>query len=188
MKKDLVTIVWGDSIVYGWHDDKLGGWVNRLKIELYKKNKRSFVLNMGIPGQTSTDVLKRFERELLDRFTSEDDYRIIFSVGIKDSLLINEDDYLEIFKSNIRKLIKKAKKYTDNITFLGLFIPNLDIRKEYRLENVVMVDKIISELCKINRITYIDLKKLIKCDDLFDGLHPNEKGYAKICKEVLKKY
>ena len=36
MKKDLVTIVWGDSIVYGWHDNELGGWVNRLKINLSK--------------------------------------------------------------------------------------------------------------------------------------------------------
>ena len=41
MGKDLVIIAWGDSIVYGWHDNEYGGWVNRLKIKLYNRKGSS---------------------------------------------------------------------------------------------------------------------------------------------------
>lgn len=44
MGKDLVIIAWGDSIVYGWHDNEYGGWVNRLKIKLYNRKKQVLFL------------------------------------------------------------------------------------------------------------------------------------------------
>ncbi len=189
MKKDLVTIVWGDSIVYGWHDYELGGWVNRLKICLSKKNKSNFVFNLGIPGQNSNDILNRFEKELKNRFNNEDHFKIFFSFGIKDSLLINKNKKHAIkFKNNISKIIDKALEFTNDICFVGLIKPDLSIREEYNLENVLLVDDIIKKQCTIKNITYIDMKHVIGNDDLIDGLHPNPKGYDKITKEILKYY
>lgn len=54
---------------------------------------------MGIPGQKSLDILKRFEEELKNRFNNEDDFKLIFAFGIKDSLLLNKDiKYTEQFE------------------------------------------------------------------------------------------
>lgn len=189
MKKDLVTIVWGDSIVYGWHDTELGGWVNRVKIELSKKDKCNFVFNLGIPGQNSSDIIKRFEKELTDRFNNDDDFKFIFSFGIKDSLLINEDNkYLDTFEKNISLIIKKAQEFTKDICFIGLIKPDLTIRNEYKLDNVMLIDNTIKKQCKLNNIKYIEIKNIINDNDLADGLHPNSKGYEKITNEILKNF
>ena len=187
MKKDLVTIVWGDSIVYGWHDNELGGWVNRLKINLSKKSKGNFVFNLGIPGQNSNDIFKRFEKELTDRFNNEDNFKLIFSFGIKDSLLVNKNQqHLDIFKNNIIQIIKKAKQFTKDIYFIGLIKPDLSIREEYKLGNVQLIDDTIKKQCELNNVKYIEMKNIITEKDLADGLHPNPVGYEKITNEILK--
>lgn len=189
MKKDLVTIVWGDSIVYGWHDTELGGWVNRLKINLSKKNKGNFVFNLGIPGQDSNDIIKRFEKELTYRFNNDDDFKLIFSFGIKDSLLINKDKkHLDIFEENITQIMKKAREFTKDICFIGLIKPDLTIRNEYKLDNVMLIDAVIKKQCKLNNIKYIEMKHIINEKDLADGLHPNPIGYEKITNEILRNF
>lgn len=189
MKKDLVTIVWGDSIVYGWHDVELGGWVNRLKINLSKKSKSNFVFNLGIPGQNSNDIVNRFEKELIDRFNSEDNFKLIFSFGIKDALLINKNkNHLDKFENNIIQIIKKAKEFTNDICFIGLIKPNFNIREEYKADAVTMIDDTIKKQCELNDLKYIEMKHIITEKDLADGLHPNPIGYDKITNEVLKEF
>lgn len=189
MKKNLVTIVWGDSIVYGWHDNELGGWVNRLKINLSKKSKGNFVFNLGIPGQNSNDIFKRFEKELTDRFNNEDNFKLIFSFGIKDSLMINKDKkYLKIFENNVSQIMKKAQEFTNDICFVGLIKPELTIREEYKLDNVLLIDDTIKKQCELNNVKYIEMKNIITEKDLADGLHPNPIGYEKITNAILKEF
>ena len=60
----MIISIFGDSIVWGAHDLKLGGWVNRLR--LYFNNKGDYetdVYNNGISGDYIKDVLKRFDTE-----------------------------------------------------------------------------------------------------------------------------
>lgn len=188
MERDLVIIAWGDSIVYGSHDNQYGGWVNRLKIKLNKIEKINFVFNMGIPGQNSLNILERFEEELKNRFNLEDEFKLIFSFGIKDALLLNKDNkYIKQFEKNVNEIIVKARQYSKDIYFVGLIKPDLSKRKEYKLDNILKIDKTIEKLCQINNIKYIDLKKLLDKEDLYDGLHPNTIGYEKICNEILNK-
>jgi lysophospholipase L1-like esterase len=50
--------VFGDSITWGAYDPERGGWVNRLRNDLEKKEIESY--NLGISGDTTADLLKRF--------------------------------------------------------------------------------------------------------------------------------
>ena len=182
--KDIVSIMFGDSILYGVGDTEEFGWANRIKKSLSSNN---FLFNLGIPGQNSTDILNRFESEFKNRFNNEDKFNIIFSFGIKDALILNEDlNHLKVFKSNINKLIEISKKYSNNIYFIGLIMPNIDIRKNYNLSNVSLVDDTLKDICNENNVGYIALKDKIKNEDLFDGLHPNNIGHKKISEIVLK--
>ena len=53
----LLVFVFGDSIAWGLYDDR-GGWVGRLW------NGRSrLVYNLGVDGETSEDISKRFIAE-----------------------------------------------------------------------------------------------------------------------------
>lgn len=190
IKKDTVSIFFGDSITYGLYDKELGGWVNRVRLYIDNHISNNFFINLGIPGQTSNDILKRFETELKNRYNNTDNFILIFSFGIKDSLFLNEDNnYINIFKNNLTQIIFMSKKYTNDIHFVGLINPNNEHekRKNYDLNNVLKIDNCIEKTCKENSINYIKLIDKITKEELSeDGLHPNSRGYAKISKIILK--
>lgn len=185
MKKDIVNILIGDSIAYGLGDNKYFGWFNRLRL----KNKdmlKEFYFNLSIPGESSNEIVKRFELEIRNRINDQDTFNIIFSFGIKDALkLKNNKEYLETFINNVLNIILISKKYTNNIYFLGLIDINLDIRTEYDIESINKINNELELICINNKINFINMKNVLDIDDLYDGLHPNEIGHEKICNYVF---
>lgn len=181
--KDIVTIIFGDSIAYGLFDEELG-WAYRLKKILSNNN---YIFNLAIPGQNSEDILNKFEIELKNRYNNIDDFKIIFSFGIKDSLLLSKDNnHLKIFENNVLEIINKTKEYTNKIYFIGLINPDINKRVEYNLDCIAKIDNTIEKICTKEQVNYIKLKDLIFNYELVDGLHPNSIGHKKISEELLK--
>ena len=175
MKKDTVNIIFGDSIAYGLGDTECFGWLNRLR-KKDEKLLKEFFLNLSIPGQTSSEIVERFEFELKRRFNYDDEFKLFFSFGIKDALKLGYDKtYLKIFEHNIIELIKIA-----NIHFLGLLNVNETIRVGYKRENIDTINECLETLCHKYSINFINMFDVINIKDLCDGLHPNELGHEKI--------
>jgi len=180
-------LVFGDSIVYGaW--DREGGWVERLRKFLF--DKEFLVYNLGVSGDTTEDLLNRFEFEAEQRLDENEETIIIFSIGINDTLRTSP----EKFKENIRKLIGLAQKFTQKIIFVGL-TPVDEEKTEYKNEYIQQYNEIIKSICSENKLLFIDILgdwqetnyKIL----LEDGLHPNSQGHEKIfikVKESLVKY
>lgn len=185
--KDNDYIIFGDSITYGLYDKEMCGWVNRVRQELENKNKNNFVINLGIPGQNSTNIKNRFEIELKNRYNNTDNFILIYAIGIKDaSILKNDLNHINIFKENIKYIIDITRKYTNNIYFIGLIEPNYSKRKEYTKENVFLIDDTIKTICENNKVNYIKVRDKIKDNLLVDGLHPNEEGHKFLSKVILE--
>lgn len=127
MNKDVVTIIFGDSIPYGLFDNKYCGWANRIRMNLQRKN--NFIFNLSIPGQNSFDILNKFEKELINRYNKDDKFKIVFSFGIKDALLISQNNKIDYFRNNVLEIIEKTKEYTEDIYFIGLLKPDITIKK-----------------------------------------------------------
>ena len=78
----MLVFVFGDSIAWGLYDDR-GGWVGRLW------NARSrLVYNLGVDGETSEDISKRFIAEAKVRGANKNSI-IVFAVGVNDSSRMN---------------------------------------------------------------------------------------------------
>jgi lysophospholipase L1-like esterase len=192
-------LVFGDSITYGAWDLK-GGWVQRLREFLDEKNLSDLdnadfsVYNLGISGDTTEDLLERFEFEAEKRMKEDDEMIFIFAIGINDSQFIHSLNSPKIsvvkFQDNFQKFINFAQKFSQKIIFVGLTsvdeaktIP-WDIDKSYKNEHIKRYNQIIKQICEENKIHFIKLfdkfskinyKKLLK-----DGLHPNSEGHQKI--------
>ncbi|MEK7481915.1 MAG: GDSL-type esterase/lipase family protein [Patescibacteria group bacterium] len=200
-------LVFGDSITYGvW--DREGGWAQRLRKFLDEKTliEQDFyclVYNLGISGDTSEDLLERFEFETKQRIKEKEDTVIIFSIGGNDATFIDNRNQYQIsqdrFKENIQKLIKLAEKYASKILFVGL-LPADESKtipipwapdKSYKNEHIVQYDKIIKSICRGNEIPFIDVfEEFINSDYknlLEDGQHPNSAGHQKIF-EIVKEF
>ncbi len=195
-------IIFGTSITWGAWDPEGGGWVNRLRkyIELGIENEKIkdeiIVYNLGIDGDNSDKIVKRFEGEYKNRTIYEAEDFIIFDMGTNDasyreSLQSNEVP-LKKYKENILQLIKKAKHYTNNIIFIG--ITNIDDTKTnpipwnkdayYKNKNIKDYNLALKDLSKNNDVKFIDMADLITKEDLEDGLHPNAGGHEKIFQKV----
>ena len=186
MNKDTVSIIFGDSISYGLYDNECLGWVNRTKLNL---SNNHYIFNLAIPGQSSKDILDRFELEFKNRYDVLDNFKLIFAFGIKDALILTKDNsHINIFKENVLKIIEISKNYTEDINFVGLIKPDFTIRSEYNLEDVITIDNTLEEICKNNNLNYIKLINLINNDELTDGLHPNSVGHKKISERILENY
>jgi lysophospholipase L1-like esterase len=207
--------VFGDSITYGaW--DREGGWTTRLKVALAKKIVRkeqtesdysmSIIYELGVSGDSTSELLERFEKELRARtaLLEEEEVLVIFQIGINDAGELNKYQRAKIankkrFEANINKLIAKSKSIADYTVFLGL--TPVDEKKtnliystgehSFLNKNIRTYDRMISRACKKEGVIYIDLySEFVKrgyARLLFDGLHPNSAGHEKIFKTVCSR-
>ncbi len=190
---DLIYSVFGDSVVQASYVEK--SWVELLRTHLEAKFKDHFinVFNLGIGGNTTNDILERIEFEAKFRCPTS----IIIGIGVNDSgYFLTPDKPIvekERFKSNLKKIIKIAKKSTANITFIGLVLgddtllqpfPASSKGKSYTKERVLDYDKTIREVAHKNDCKYIYLVDKLNFKDFQDGLHPNESGHKKMFEEI----
>jgi acyl-CoA thioesterase I len=114
-----VIYCFGDSITYGAWDIKEGGWVTRLRNyfdELQLKDQTKYFLsyNLGIPGETTDGLVKRFEGELNAREREGEDAIFIFAFGANDSVFLPSKNGFRVsknrFVSNLETVYDIAKK------------------------------------------------------------------------------
>lgn len=195
-QKSFAYCIFGDSVTQATYVKV--GWVGLLKQFLEEKYQGDFVnvFNLGVSGNTSEDILKRFEDESSVRKPTE----IIFAVGVNDSgyFGIHSKPIVEEnkFASNLEELIKKAKKFAQKITFVGLVLgddsllqpfPGSSTNKAYSRERVKVYDKIVKDVPEKNGCKFIYVMNKLDFGDFQDGLHPNEQGHKKMF-EVIKEY
>jgi len=194
-------LIFGDSITYGaW--DKVGGWVQRLRIFIEEKYpEEHLIYNLGVSTDTSESLLERleFETEKIKGSTMI----FIFQIGTNDSAILStkKDFWVgkEKFRDNIKEIIKKSKKFSKNIFFVGTTpvdenktqpIP-WDKRVTYKNENIKKYNEILKEVCSVEKIPFIGIfDKFFKLDYkklLQDGVHPNSQGHEKIF-EIIKEF
>jgi lysophospholipase L1-like esterase len=194
-------LVFGDSITYGaW--DKAGGWTQRLRTFLEEKYpEEHLIYNLGVSADTSDSLIERLEDETKRREGSE--IIFIFQIGANDSAFLStkKDFWVskEKFRVNIKEIIKKSKKISKKIFFVGTTPVNenkthpvsWDKRVTYKNENIKKYNEIIKEVCNKEVVSFIgvfdkffksDYKKLLQ-----DGVHPNSEGHEKIF-EIVKKF
>lgn len=190
MEKNIC--IFGDSIAWGHADIEKGGWANRLRIFLEEKYDDIEVYNLGVSGNITEDILKRFEAESETRQAN----MLIFAIGINDSQYTESKDNprtpLDKFKDNIKELITKSRNFTEEIIFIGF--TDIDESKTmpipwkmgiyYDKENIAIYDRVLKSVCEEEKVSYISLEGAIDSEGLVDGVHPNSKGHEKIYQRI----
>lgn len=190
-------LIFGASITYGAWDTEKGGWVQRLRSFIEAKNKMSDIIyNLGISGETTNDILKRFQAETDQRLKESWGKTpvIIFSIDINDSITLTKDKQLMIsldkYKDNLQQIFDLAKTYTSKFVVVGpTFVDEeaanpWDENIDYYNKDIKESNEIARKLCKENNILFIEIFDVLDKNDLEDGLHPNALGHEKIFKKV----
>lgn len=184
--------VFGDSITWGKSDIERGGWVSRLRNYFETDKKYDIeVYNVGISGDTTDDLLKRFTYEAESR--NRKAQIILFAIGINDSGYINTPDNprvsLEQFQNNLRRLVAEAKIFSDTIAFIGLTtvdeskLPKDQI-KYWENNRIKKYDDVLKNVCSELHLPFLSMSDILEATDLPDGLHPNPHGHEKMFQRI----
>ncbi len=186
---------WGDSITYGAGDEESLGWVGRLRRRL-EKDRDIETYNLGISGETSSDLLKRFAIEL-DSVRPE---LILIAIGTNDAMFKQGAEHtrqvsLDTYKENLRQLFSLAKQASKHVFAVGLTIAD-DARtqpmpwgtegKSYQAAILKEYDEVLQATAKEEGIPYIRMWDVLTTDDLADGIHPNAAGYEKMYSAIYE--
>jgi lysophospholipase L1-like esterase len=194
------VMVFGASVTQGFYDTK-GGWVARLW-EYYTKRlldggKDITIFNLGISGDGSDRLVKRFENETIARKFPGEEFSFVFSIGTNNSWFRSDGSPAstpENYADDVRNLINSARRFSSIIMFLGIGpcdetrahpVPwNKDIF--FTNERLKLFDQTLANICREEQVEYLPIfeplkKRLDAGEDIYeDGLHPNDAGHQLI--------
>ena len=97
------------------------------------------------------------------------------------------------FRQNLAELTKLAKKYSNNIVYIGLTPTDDKVTHPFDNENIFefaqtkIYNKIIQLHCKNENLLFIQIIDKLTNLDLDDGVHPNSAGHSKIFNTIIPK-
>lgn len=193
-------LVFGASITYGSNDYAGGGWVVRLKKYFAQTGQFCHTFNLGISGETSTQILQRMEAEIKPRLSDKPEKRSLLLIGIpsndtriKGSLDANPEISEMDFKDNLEKFRQISERNTDGLVLIG--IPRVDEKKTnpwqevadficWRNDVIARYNEIAKKYCDQKNIPFIDMLDVLSDSDLPDGLHPDASGHEKMYSRI----
>ena len=181
--QDENIVFFGDSITEGYNVK-----------EFYDEYR---VVNSGISGNTTNDLINRIDSDLYDYNPSV----VIIQIGTNDIRASIKDE--EII-NNIKTIIKGIRKNRKNASILIESIYPLnrdmdaeywkDVNIDYNNKHIIKLNNDIKELCKKESIKYIDIytslldnNKNLKEVYSKEGLHLTDLGYYKVTR-IIKKF
>ncbi len=182
-KNDENVIFFGDSLV--------------AKYDLDKYFRRHNVVNKGISGNRTEDLIDRIDKDVFEYNPS----KVFILIGINDLAKNVEDDDILLNIATIISDIKMNRSRAE-IYVESLYPVNYDVIHNIKLEyayslNSKRVQEFnvkLKELCELNEVEYInvfdslkDRENKLKKMYTYDGLHLNRLGYLKVT-SILKNY
>ncbi len=182
-EQDENIVFYGDSITEGYNVK-----------EFYDEFR---VVNSGISGNTTEDLINRIDRDLYNYNPST----VIIQIGTNDIRASIKDE--DIIK-NLKSIIKGIRKNRKNASILieSIYPINRemdeeywkDVNPDYNNKHITKLNKEIKELCKKEHIKYIDIYSKLLDDNKNlkevyskEGLHLTDLGYYKVTK-IIKEY
>jgi lysophospholipase L1-like esterase len=200
-------LVFGDSIGQGAWDVDAGGWVQRLK-RAYDRDfantdmggELRSIFNLSISGDTTNEVLARFDTETRARVWRGEELCIIIAVGTNDARIDGEIAFMgrERYAANLETIITKAAAYTDKSRILLVGLPSCDEARttpvswqniSYTNERLEQFEQTAASVATAQQVAFVPIFEIFRAqaatqDLLTDGLHPDERGHQLIYDQV----
>lgn len=190
MNSDLRICFVGDSFVAGVGDPRALGWTGRLTAHAHAAGPGPTVYNLGIRGQTSSDIAARWPAECAARLPRDVPGRVVFSFGVNDSLEAGNRTRVDAGTSaaNLGAMISTARTQEWPVLVVGP-PPVGDAAHNRRIAGL---DDRFGQVCIEREIRYVSVFHRLRADAVWmeqvrtgDGAHPRAGGYAAFAELVL---
>jgi lysophospholipase L1-like esterase len=180
----------GESFVNGTGDQECLGWSGRICVAANKKGYDITYYNLGIRREASTELKKRWLREVSSRLPKEYEGKVVFSFGVNDTTIENGKIRVSTINTilNTRQILIEAKK-----SYSVLMVSPPPVADQEQNQRIADLSKQFSLTCKSLNVPYLDVfskleKSNIWMDDVKsnDSFHPKAAGYQEFAEIVQK--
>lgn len=169
--RELTIVALGDSLTEGFGVLPTDSYPSQLQVKLRRNNIMATVINKGISGNTSEDVLRRIS-EIVE---IKPDI-VILAIGSNDGL---RGVSPTVTKQNITQIIKILQDNGIEILFCGM-----RILPQYGFEHSAQFKALYKDLAKEYELVFmpyfLEDVALNSKFNIDDEIHPNRQGYEKI--------
>jgi lysophospholipase L1-like esterase len=172
--KENRVVFLGDSITDYW------------KLADYFSGKPYVVLNRGIDGQTTPQMLVRFRQDVIDLHPAV----LVVLAGTNDVAGVTGPARNEDIEANYASMAELARLHHIRVVFASLLPVNNyteDAKESFALrprERILALNSWLKDYCAQNGLVYLDYfsamvddKGMLKRELSDEGLHPNAAGY-----------
>ena len=189
--KEIRICFIGESFVNGTGDSQYLGWTGRICQDACLKGFDITYYNLGVRGETSSELKKRWLQEVSYRLPQKYDGRVIFSFGTNDTTIENGKTRVSLEESisNLKDILSLAK----NLYPVLMISPSPIDDKEQNQRTCDLSTKF-AEVCHELNVSYLDIfseliKSKIWMDEVksYDGAHPRAAGYQ-VFAEIVRNW
>lgn len=197
--KNLTVVALGDSLTRGTGDDSGKGYVGLVTEDLKKRlsPQEIIIYNLGINGQTSSELLAQLGKQNIGRQIGEADV-ILMTIGGNDLFqqgetlfnlnLENVQQLQQEYLANLQQVFTTIRGSNQHATvfLLGLYNPFIKLEQSETTNTIVRewnyaTEKVVGQFEQIVFVPTFDLFQLSVNDYLYsDHFHPNQAGYQLI--------
>lgn len=179
----------GDSYVTGTGDEACQGWAGRLCAMERRGGRDVTLYNLGVRGQTSRDIARRWRQETAPRLDGRDEGGIVLSYGVNDCTCatggrprVAPAESLEI----TRLILKQARQLCP-----VLMVGPPPVGREDPDARTHALSAAMADLCAQLAVPFLPIWEPLRMDPLWcaeiahgDGAHPAGGGYAALARLV----
>ena len=181
----------GDSFVNGIGDDDGLGWVGRVVSKARQEGRDVTGYNLGIRGNTSSDVAARWKGEATLRLPPECDGRLVFSFGANDCASNRIDGRSRVGRAEslarAEEILHAAHRWLPTLMVGPALIAGDDAANA----RIHALSAHYAKLSERVGVPYIEICALLSASPAWhdealagDGAHPNRGGYALVADAV----
>ncbi|MEL7977803.1 GDSL-type esterase/lipase family protein [Isoptericola sp. F-RaC21] len=189
--RDVRICFAGDSYVAGTGDPACLGWVGRVSAAAFAEGRRLTSYNLGVRGETSSQVAERLEAELAPRLSAGDERRLVLAFGVNDTVRV--DGHVRQSLAQSARALHRALDVAGRATTLVVGPPAVD--DEAQNARLHGLGDAFAEVCADRGIPYVDTFDATATDATWrrevregDGFHPGAAGYAALAAVVQRPF
>jgi lysophospholipase L1-like esterase len=180
----------GDSHTLGSGDPQAQGWAGRVAAAAIAAGIPVAPYNLGVGGETSVEVARRWRGEVSPRLPEEGDLRAVFAIGVNDAALW--DDTPPVSRAESLASLEAVLDGAEELGMRSFAIGPAAIDDEAANDRIADLSAAFAELCERRGVPFAPLVDALRGSEVWrrelaagDGAHPGAAGYEEMARLVL---
>jgi acyl-CoA thioesterase I len=187
--REIHVLFFGDSHTVGVGDPSGLGWVGRIVATTHAAGISLVAYNLGVRGETSRDVLRRWRDEANTR-SSELETRVVFAVGANDTA--EEDRALRVEPSVSVETLTALLRQADAAGLPALVVGPAPVGDDKQMDRIAELSNRFAALCEQIGAPFVGVAAPLRQSEAWrseiaasDEAHPAAAGYEELARLVL---